>query len=319
MDQRPNSVLTKRIVAVVCLLVTLSACTLRTNKDLEKTTGQVVYADHVREYVLLTPADLDDEETYPLILSLHGGGGDGKRMCSLRGGIQELAAEAEFIVLCPSGLERHWNDGRDIDRWRAHAEDIDDVGFLLDLIEKIIARYPVDRSQLFVTGMSNGGKMSLRLACEASGIFRAAAPVIASFPADLNCEPVDPISIMILNGTEDPLVPWEGGEVMGFGQPLGEALSTPETVSFWVEKNQCASEPDVITVPDRDPKDQSSIRVDLYTNCKDSEQVALYTVEGGGHTWPGGVQYLPKSLIGRTNRDAHAGRMIWEFFQQVAY
>jgi polyhydroxybutyrate depolymerase len=305
------------LATFVCALAALTACTRSMNDKVIREKGQIQHDGLVREYVLLKPAVLEDEKSYPLVLALHGGGGDGKRMCRLRGGIQEFATQEGYFVLCPDGFERHWNDGRNIDRWRAHSDDIDDVGFLLELIDLITVQYPIDRERLFVTGMSNGGKMSLRLACEASETFRAAAAVIASLPADLKCEPRQPISIMIMNGTEDPLVPWIGGQVRALGQPLGEALSTPETISFWVAENDCETEPAISSLADIVLSDQSSIQLDLYADCLSGEQVALYTVAGGGHTWPGGAQYLPKFLIGQTNQDAHAGKLIWEFFEQV--
>ncbi|MGD8632915.1 MAG: PHB depolymerase family esterase [Anaerolineales bacterium] len=309
------------ILAIGLLLALLSACTFGfhpSGAGLERTKGHIEFQGHARVYSVLTPEDIQEGETYPLVLALHGGGGDGKRMCALRGGIQELAAQEKFIVLCPSGIDRHWNDGRNIDRWRAHAENIDDVGFLLALVSRISGQFPVDTKRIYVTGMSNGGKMSLRLACEAPGTFRAAAAVIASLPAALDCEPSSSISIMVMNGTDDPLIPWEGGDVKAFGKPLGKALSTPETVSFWVERNLCDPDPDNSNLPDVEPSDESWIGVARYGGCVNSEQVALYTVHGAGHTWPGGSQYLPEVLIGRTNRDANAAQLIWDFFANLS-
>jgi polyhydroxybutyrate depolymerase len=182
----------------------------------------------------------------------------------------------------------------------------------------ITEHYPIDPGRVFVTGMSNGGKMSLRLACEKADIFGAAAPVIAAMPADLRCEPAEPISILVMNGTSDPLVPWEGGYVKAFGRSLGAVWSTPRTVEFWVEHNHCDPDPERSNLPDTTPSDGSRIEIARYQGCQESERVTLYSVRGGGHTWPGGIQYLPKFLIGKTNRDAHAGALIWNFFQQVS-
>ncbi|MDF1500806.1 MAG: PHB depolymerase family esterase [Anaerolineales bacterium] len=279
-----------------------------------KTSGRMEFGGYERSYVLLTPAAIDPDETYPLVLALHGGGGSGERMCSLKGGIQELAAQQDLIVACPSGIDKHWNDGRQTNRSRAHAEDIDDVGFLLELVSQLVGQHPVDPGRVYVTGMSNGGMMSLRMACEASAVFRAAAPVISSLPADLDCEPSNPISILIMNGTEDPLVPWEGGEVRAFLRPLGAVLSTPETVRYWVERNRCDPQAIAEWLPDRTMTDESRIEVARYMDCAEGASVALFTVHGAGHTWPGGSQYLPVFLIGATNGDIHAGQAIWDFF-----
>jgi polyhydroxybutyrate depolymerase len=301
-------------------VILVSGCSRRTsdtNSDLLRSYGKMEFGGYEREYVLLSPTVNVDGDEYPLIVALHGGGGDGERMCSLKGGVQEYAAKEGFFVLCPSGIGRHWNDGREIERWQAHLENIDDVGFLNELIQKIVDEKPVDPARVFVTGISNGGKMSFRLLCEPRGVISAAAVVIASMPADLDCDPSGPIPVLIMNGTEDPLVPWEGGEVVAFRQPLGTVLSTAATVSFWVDNNHCSSVPTKSLIRDVNTSDDSWIEIDQYEDCAGDNFIMFYTVHGGGHTWPGGVQYLPEFLIGRTNRDAHAGALIWEFFEQV--
>lgn len=281
--------------------------------------GTILHNGLERSYITLVPASYEDDERAPLVLALHGGGGDGERMCRLEGGVQELAEEGGFIVVCPDGVENHWNDGRALDKWRAHAEDIDDVGFLLSLIDIISEDYPIDPDRIFVTGMSNGGKMSLRLACEAADTFAAAAPVIASLPADLDCQPSEPISILVMNGMEDPLVPWEGGQVHFYRQELGEALSTPDTVAFWVSENGCDPSPVSEWLPDIDPEDETRIKKEVYSKCDAHTSVVLFSVEGGGHTWPGGSQYVPAMLIGRVSHDLHAGEEIWSFFAGEEY
>ena len=276
--------------------------------------GTIPHDGLERSYVTLVPTSYEDGERAPLVLALHGGGGDGERMCKLKGGVQELAEEGGFIVVCPDGVENHWNDGRELEKWRAHAEDIDDVGFLLSLIDIISDDYSIDPDRIFVTGMSNGGKMSLRLACEAADTFAAAAPVIASLPADLDCHPSEPISILVMNGMEDPLVPWEGGQVHFYRQELGEALSTPDTLAFWVSENGCDPTPVSEWLPDIDPEDKTRIKKEVYSECDAQTSVVLFSVEGGGHTWPGGSQYVPAMLIGRVSNDLHTGEEIWKFF-----
>ena len=251
----------------------------------------------------------------PLILSLHGGGGNGEQTCNLAGGIQELAEREGFLVACPEGIENNWNDGRANDRDRAHVEDIDDVGFLLALIEQLAKTHDVDPDRIFVTGASNGGMMSLRMACEASDVFAAAGAVIASLPADLSCEPSEPISILLMNGTEDPLVPFEGGQVHFFRRELGEVISTPDTVAFWVAANGCDPRARTEQLPDLDPRDGTRIQLDTYSGCEGGVSMVLYTVNGGGHTLPGGTQYVLKFVIGRVSRDLHAGEAIWQFFE----
>ena len=183
------------------------------------------------------------------------------------------------------------------------------------MIERLSGEYNVDPARVYVTGASNGGMMTQRLACEASGVFAAAAVVIASQPANLDCRPDRPISILFMSGTDDPMMPFEGGEVHFYRQELGEVLSTQDSVSFWGNANGCDPTPESELLPDRDPADGTRIRLDAYSDCDDGVRVLLYTVKGGGHSWPGGSQYLPRFVIGRVSRDLHANETIWGFFE----
>ena len=120
----------------------------------------------------------------------------------------------------------------------------------------------------------------------------------------------------MINGTDDPLVPWEGGTI-GFsreGPGRGQALSTPDTVAFWVEQNRCATEPDVTWAEDTDPDDATQVRWEVHRQCDGSTEVILCAIEGGGHTWPRGWQYLPEGTIGATSQDVEGNEIIWQFF-----
>jgi len=286
----------------------------RTSKSPILEQGEIEYGGRIRSYFLVRPAGLEERNSIPLVLALHGGGGRARQMCRLAGGVQELASEAGFLVACPDGIDKHWNDGRQVPARRTVRENIDDVGFLLALVRELESQFPIDAGQIFVTGVSNGGMMSLRMACDAAGIFSAVAAVIAELPADLDCSPQAPISVMLLNGTDDPLVPWQGGEVHFLRQKLGKVLSTDETVSFWVHAEGCNEAPAVDWLADGDPQDGTLIRREIYTDCLMGAQVMLFAVEGGGHTWPGGIQYAPRFLVGRVSSDAVAGELIWSFF-----
>jgi polyhydroxybutyrate depolymerase len=305
------------LLLLTALALMVSACGLTgsgaSGVETELSSHTLSHAGFERSYFLLEPDKSLDP--VPLVLSLHGGGGNGEQTCTQAGGIQELAEREGFLVACPEGIENNWNDGRADNSNRAHEEDIDDVGFLLALIEMLSNTYNVDPDRIFVTGASNGGMMSLRMACEASELIAAAGAVIASLPADLRCEPEHPIPILLMNGTEDPLVPFEGGQVHFFRREFGEVISTPDTVAFWVAANGCSATPRTEQLPDLDPRDGTRIQVDTYSGCEAGVSVVLYTVEGGGHTLPGGTQYVLRFVIGRVSQDLHAGEAIWEFFE----
>ncbi|MFN2273630.1 MAG: alpha/beta hydrolase family esterase [Anaerolineales bacterium] len=269
-----------------------------------------------RTYYLVRPEGIEDMQEVPLVLALHGGGGNARSMCRLKGGIQELANSMGFLVACPQGIDHHWNDGRLVGERQTVREGVDDVGFLLAVIQELESNYPIDSNRIYVTGVSNGGMMTLRMACEASDTFTAAAAVIAELPAELDCSPQAPLSILLMNGTEDPLVPWEGGLVHFLRRPLGRVLSTQATISFWVTAQDCPPDPEIAWLPDVDPEDGTRIRVETYAGCHGGSRVRLVAVEGGGHTWPGGSQYAPRFLLGAVSRDAAASELIWGFFAQ---
>jgi polyhydroxybutyrate depolymerase len=269
-----------------------------------------------RSYLIQVPAG-SKTEPMPLILALHGGGGTARSMCAMPGGLAEPARKAGYLLVCPNGVDRHWNDGRNIQTWRAHAEGIDDAGFLIALIDHLSLQYPIDQERIFASGISNGGQMSYRLACERSDRIRAIAPVVASMAITLDCDPTDPVSILIINGTEDPLVPYDGGEIRALRRGLGTVRPTSEVLQFWAGYNHCEVEAKRSQEPDRSPEDGTRIWRLEYDGCSSDTHVILYEIEGGGHTWPGANQYLPQFLIGRLSQDMLASEVIIDFFEAL--
>ncbi len=203
---------------------------------------------------------------------------------------------------------------------RAHRENIDDVGFLSALIDSMIKDYNINPKRVYVTGISNGAIMSYRLACELSYKITAIAPVDGNIPYLLlpACSPSRPVSVLAINNTDDPLVPFQGGEIYGrfHRLKLGKVLSVDESIGFWVNRNMCSITPVVDEVPDSDPRDGSTVTVKKYFNGIEGTEVILYAIDGGGHTWPGGFQYLPAGIIGKTCRDFDANEVIWSFFKK---
>ena len=174
------------------------------------------HADRERSFILHRPTAAASGTARPLLIVMHGGGGDARGIIDItRGRFNELADAENFYVVYPQGVDKSWNDGRVDVRSTAHKENIDDVGFLKQMIETIAANHTIDRTRVFATGISNGGFMSYRLACELSGTVRAVAPVTAQLSKDLlpDCKPNQPVGVLMINGTLDPLVPYDGGTV----------------------------------------------------------------------------------------------------------
>jgi polyhydroxybutyrate depolymerase len=162
--------------------------------------------------------------------------------------------------------------------------------------------------------------MAYRLACELSHKITAIAPVDGNIPLMLSdeCSPSGPVSVLAINNVNDPLVPYNGGEIYGHFHrvKLGEVLSSEESVGFWVKRNRCSVTPVVVEEPDRNPGDGTRVISKKYLNGMAGTEVILYSVTGGGHTWPGGIQYLPKWMIGKTSKDINATEVIWTFFKK---
>jgi len=120
--------------------------------------------------------------------------------------------------------------------------------------------------------------------------------------------------VMIVNGTDDPLVPYAGGQVRVLGRDRGEVLSTADTVKWWTKVNGCTSPPSLRSLPDTAPDDGAHVQIEAHEGCAEGTAVVLYRVEGGGHTWPGGAQYLPRRMIGGVCRDFDATKELFDFF-----
>jgi polyhydroxybutyrate depolymerase len=231
----------------------------------------------------------------------------------------QLADQEGFFVVYPDGLGRRWNAGQNEKKDREKAS-VDDVGFLCSLVDTLLQRHPVDKGRVYVTGMSNGGMMAFRLALERSSKFAAAASVGAAMPAGLlpGPAPARPVPMMIISGTEDPLIPWEGDRVRFLGLKLSRILPVEDGVQFWVRRNGGPGKADYAFLSDRDPRDGATVWSKRYPAPPGGGEVLLLAVEGGGHTWPGGWQYLSRALIGNTCRDLNACDAIWSFFEKHA-
>jgi polyhydroxybutyrate depolymerase len=306
---------------LTALALAMLACRRGNPGNYEQTSvipGSLTHDGLERTYLFHIPPSYDEAEPMPLVFALHGGGGTGENMIKLTEEFNDLADEKGFLVVYPDGIEKHWNDGRKIENRRAHADNIDDVGYLKALVEHISQDYFVDPARIYSTGISNGGQMSYRLACEAPGTFAAIAAVVASMSEELHatCSPEEPISVLVLNGTADPMVPWDGGTIRVGRQEFGEAVSARETVDFWIEANQCDALPTVSELPDSDPEDGTRVNRETYQGCASGTSVELFTVGGGGHTWPSGWQYFPEWMVGVTSRDVDANTIIWSFFSE---
>ena len=264
----------------------------------------------LRNYWLVRPEGLEKTKPAPLLMVLHGSAGSGEDMMTVtQRGFERLADKEKFVVVYPDALERRWND---------QGGTVDDVGFLLAIVDKLVADGLVDKNRIYVAGISNGGMMAQRLACEQADRIAGIATVAGGLPEPLQatCKPARALPVLVIHGTEDPIVPWSGGAVAGF-EDFGKVLSARETAKFWAANNRCGDGGVIAAEPDRDPKDGTRVKMEVFASCPAGAAVKLAAVEGGGHTWPGGYQYLPERFIGRTSQDVDANSLIWNFFKET--
>src|SRR5882724_4783890 len=227
-----------------------------------------------RSYRLHIPSGLSDTAPAPIVLVFHGGGSNGRGMERFTG-FSRLADREAFIVVYPDA---------------------------------------VDGKRVFATGISNGGIFSHYLAANLADRIAAIAPVAGGLadPFYRSFAPSRPVSVFILQGAADPLMPFDGGAV-AFRR--GQIIATDETVRLWRQLDRTRALPATGVLPDIDPGDGCRVRWSSWGGGRLNTEVLLYVQEGAGHTWPGGSQYLPKSVIGGVCRDFDATLAIWDFFK----
>ena len=268
-----------------------------------------------RSFAFYVPARVTP--TPPLLLAFHGSMGNAAQMRRATGyGFEELADEHGFIVAYPEGYEGHWNDCRKAGPYAAKQLRIDDVGFTRSLIAHFRSTHDVDSSRVFAVGLSNGGHFVYRLALETPELVRAIAAVAASLPTDdnLDCTPTSgAVATLILNGTEDPINPYEGGRVtiFGFGD-RGTVRSARESAEYLARRNDIAAAPVVEQIP---PARGSTSAERARWRSATGADVVLYSIHGGGHVLPQARARAPR-ILGRTHSALDGPAEIWRFFAQ---
>jgi polyhydroxybutyrate depolymerase len=241
------------------------------------------------------PKGYDATKASPVVLNFHGYTSNGAEQSYLTH-MNEKADAVTFIAVHPegTGTTPSWNAGACCGDAAANATD--DVGFVGKIIDELESKLCVDAHRVYATGMSNGGFLSHRLACELSTRIAAVAPV-AGLLAIPTCNPTRPMSVFQLHGTLDPLVPYDGNATMGFPSVL-------QTMSGWATRTGCSVTP-------RETSKKGDVTCTTYDGCKGGAEINLCTVVGGGHTWPGGV---PVPSLGHTTTNIVATDAMWNFF-----
>ncbi len=302
-----------RIIILITLTLSLSIEDIGAQINI---TDSILFQGYNRVFITHLPPGYTGLDSVPLVFVLHGGGGTADGMINFTE-FDLVSDTAEFIVVFPQGAIPAssggfiWADGRGTP---ADSAGIDDVGFISNLINYFINNYAINELKIYATGMSNGGFMTQRLACELDNNFAAVASVGSTMDSSQVsvCNPNSSIPIMLINGVDDPFVPFNGGIVNG---SQGYAISSDSLFKFWFQKNNCTGQIDSLQLPDIVSNESSTITTFFNNNCNCNSKVILYKVYGGGHTWPGVPDFWYELIAGQTNEDIHASVEIWNFFK----
>jgi polyhydroxybutyrate depolymerase len=259
-----------------------------------------------RSYILYVPASIKWNQPVSLVFLFHGGTGNAESAIRMSG-FNKVADENGFLVAYPNGTSRvssdiflTWNGGNCCGF--AQQKNVDDVGFVRAIISDLQSVAKIDSKRIYASGMSNGGILSQRLACEAADVFAAIAPVAGTLNFS-PCSPSQPISVIEFHGTDDQHIPYGGG----FGPKSlvnVNFVSVMDSVGFWSSFNKCYLQPQTDSVGD--------IKHEVWSGCEESTSVELYTINGGGHAWPGGL--AGRAEADQPTQSISASQLIWRFF-----
>jgi len=271
----------------------------------DRSSGTIRSSGESRSYRLHVPAAYRSSQPLALVISLHAAGLWPNTQAALTGW-NALADRDTFIVVYPAGtaLDGSARSHLPFRIWLLRPDSVlaRNVQFIEDLVDTLSARYSIDPGRVYVTGFSNGGAMAFALSCRLSARLAAVGTVSAAQDQPWGwCRNPTPLPFINFHGTRD-LVPYTGGKSWASPLPFPSA---PAWTAGWAHRNGCEGNPIIDTIaPD-------AVR-ERYESCPNP--VILYTIEGGGHAWPGGTPLLPW-LLGRTTQSVNATYLMWSFFK----
>lgn len=297
-------------ILLVCIIASAVSCNKDWTGDGDTDKVTITVDGLNRKYLVYTPIGYDSSQSYPLVFVLHGrlASGEGTpRFTSMN----PVADEKGVIVCYPDGYKRSWADDRNTTT--ASQEGVDDIAFFNAMIDQIRLDYSIDEQRIYACGMSNGGFMSISLACHLSDRIAAVGAVTGNMAPDPSsyCTDTSPIGILLIGGTDDPISPYNGGVINE--NEGSEAIGFPACFEFWRNQNDCVDIAQDSIWDDMDSDDGTTVVVHSHADCDSSVQVILYQVNGMGHTWPQGLQYGFEQNIGTVSQEFNGSRAILEF------
>lgn len=262
-------------------------------------TFSITHNSIVRSYIVHTSPGYSISNQYPLVINMHGLTSTAAQQ-ETYSQMDAVADTGNFIVVYPDGVNNAWNAGFGTN------PTVDNVGFISAMIDKVKIDFSINAQKIYACGLSNGGFMSFRLACELHDKIAAIAPVsgLMSDSTRLFCQNSCPVPVMYFHGTADGVVNYNGA--LGY-------VSADSTIKIWRAKDGCPVTPVVTNMPDVNPADGCTATKYVYSPGQNFSEVVFFKITNGGHTWPGG---FPVPSLGNTNLDIKASGEIWKFFRK---
>lgn len=274
-----------------------------------------------RKYILFVPSNYDNA---PIVMLFHGHSSTMDQLIGASGETSpykiwlDIAQQENILLAIPNGLyvsenEKGWNDCRADAPTNSKANDVQFVSLLID---HLISTYRANPKRVYANGTSNGGHFCIRLANEMPEKLTAFAAVAAANAVNSKCtNSTVPVTALLMNGTADPLLPFEGGSMIG---NRGQVYSVAATVNYWVDRNKTEPTPEISVFPDITTSDNSTVEKRIFKNGAGNSEVAFYRITGGGHTEPSkSVRYrtVLTNRLGNQNGDIEMADEIWSFFK----
>jgi polyhydroxybutyrate depolymerase len=305
--------LLKQAFICLSLISVVTACDSIQAQEINLQPGQVTYGDAngnltdqglFRTYNIYTPKSYSPDSPMPLVLVFHGDDGSGRSISNVTQ-FNKLAEEKGFIVVYPDGIDHKWS------LRKTSPNKVDDIAFVDNLIDHLQQVRNIDSSRIYATGFSKGGILTQALSCQLSDKIAAFASVAGSLPLRLKdtCKPSLPVSMLMINGTNDQSVHYQGDDK----SQKGALISIPETVDFWRDNNQCTDNNIELVV--NKPNSNPNLKAYSYSNCTAGSEVQQLAVVNGGHIWYGGSSNDENVNKFNKKLGLDSTQTIWDFFE----
>lgn len=245
-----------------------------------------IRVDGVARRYLLDAPRAGPEGPIGLVIAFHGLHGSAAQQAQLSG-LSAIAGARGYAVAYPEGLERRWAVG-------TRAQGAAEIGFIRVLVEDVARRHPLDRARVHATGISNGAQMAMRLVCSAPDLVASVALVAGGYPTRADCPPGPPRAALFFHGTADRVLPYEGRGAL--------LMPVRDWAAGWAARNGCAAAPRPLLA-------RADVAAESWGSCRGDTEVALYTIAGGGHAWPGST-----TMPGKVTRTISASALMLDFF-----